>query len=129
MAGGAGAASGVAFTFWGFSLCVFPQAFCDAVLEVCEYLVGCLPAGMDGFPCLGLDVSEVNHNVAFDPLCSLSDICHCVDRFLKLRVLGRYSFAIGQGYLSVGMAVWGSFERRREVSEEFGEVLIFEGGV
>ena len=110
MGGIACAASGVTFIPWRLCSCVSPQAFCDAVLEVCEQLVGRLPVGVDVVAGFRLDVSEVDEVVAFDSLRSLANVCHCVDGFLRLWVLGLVFFVIGQGYLSVDMAFWGSCE-------------------
>ena len=84
MVGGVGAAPGGIFAFLGFGFYVSSQAVCDAVLDVCDYLVSRLPVGVDVFSRFGLNVSEVDHVMALNPLCSHADVCHCVDCFLRL---------------------------------------------
>ena len=48
--------------------------------------------------------------MVLDPFRSLAYVCHCVDSFLRMWVLGLVFFMVGQGYLSVDVAFRGSLE-------------------
>ena len=65
---------------------------------------------MDVVPRLRLNVSEVDKGMVLDPFRSLAYVCHCVDSFLRMWVLGLVFFMVGQGYLSVDVAFRGSLE-------------------